>query len=148
MRPNALVGFTAVFIGVAYGTMATGLQGHPSGNQPVSLFPVGLGFLMAVLGLFQVVLEARKGRLNLEGTPPVVLPASSLRPVLGAAGLCLFYVLALERLGFILSTTVFLGGLLFLVNGRRAWKTNAVLTLLFSLGTWALFTRVFDLYLP
>jgi len=148
MRPNALVGFTAVFVGVAYGTMASGLRGHPSGSEAVSLFPVGLGFLMAVLGLFQVALEARKGRLNLEGTPPAVLPASSLKPVLGAVGLCLFYVFTLERLGFILSTIVFLGGLLFLANGTRAWKANTALALLFSIGAWALFTRVFHLYLP
>ena len=148
MRPNALVGFTAVFLGVAYGTMASGLRGHPSGNQSVSLFPLGLGFLMAALGLLQVVLEARKGRLSLEGTPSPFLTASSLKPVLVTAGLSLFYVFALERLGFILSTAVFLGGLLFLVNGARAWKTNTALTLLFSLGAWILFTRVFHLYLP
>jgi len=147
MRPNALVGLTAVFLGVAYGTMASGLRGHPSGNQ-VSLFPLGLGFLMAALGLLQVVLEARKGRLSLEGTPSPFLTASSLKPVLVTAGLSLFYVFALERLGFILSTAVFLGGLLFLVNGARAWKTNTALTLLFSLGAWFLSTRVFHLYLP
>lgn len=148
MRPNALVGFTAVFLGVAYGTMASGLRGHPSGNQSVSLFPLGLGFLMTALGLLQVVLEARKGRPSPEGTPPAALPAPSLKPVLATAGLCLFYVFALESLGFLLSTAVFLGGLLFLVNGARAWKTNTALTLLFSLGAWFLSTRVFHLYLP
>jgi putative tricarboxylic transport membrane protein len=50
--------------------------------------------------------------------------------------------------GFIPSTLVFLGAMLFLINGSRAWKLNAVITLGFTFGAWYVFVRLFQINLP
>jgi len=149
MRPNALVGFTALFLGIVYAIQAFNLPKAMIGNPwaPV-YFPVGLGILMACLGLLQIVLEARKGLTNLEGVKRPKFQASSLKLIFGAAALCILYALIFERLGFIVSTLIFLGALLFLINGTRAWKLNAILTLGFTFGAWYTFVKLFQINLP
>jgi putative tricarboxylic transport membrane protein len=149
MRPNALVGFTAFFLGIVYAIQAFNLPKAMIGNPwaPV-YFPIGLGILMACLGLLQIVLEARKGLKNLEGVKRPKFQASSLKLIFGAAALCILYALIFEKLGFIISTLIFLGALLFLINGTRAWKLNAILTLGFTFGTWYTFVKLFQINLP
>ena len=149
MRPNALVGFTALFLGIVYAIQAFHLPKAMIGNPwaPV-YFPIGLGILMACLGLLQIVLEARKGLTNLEGVKRPKFQASSLKLIFGAAVLCILYALIFERLGFIISTLIFLGALLFLINGPRAWKLNAILTLGFTFGAWYTFVKLFQINLP
>ncbi|MFA0887967.1 MAG: tripartite tricarboxylate transporter TctB family protein [Synergistales bacterium] len=149
MRPNALVGFTAIFIGVVYAVQALHLPKAMIGNPwaPV-YFPVGLGILMAALGLLLVALEARKGLTNLEGVKRPKFQAASLKLIFGAAALCILYALLFEHAGFILSTLVFLGALLFLINGPRAWKLNGALTLGFTFSAWYTFVKLFQINLP
>ena len=149
MRPNALVGFTALFLGIVYAIQAFNLPKAMIGNPwaPV-YFPVGLGILMACLGLLQVVLEARKGLTNLEGVKRPKFQASSLKLIFGAAALCILYALIFERLGFIISTLIFLGALLFLINGPKAWKLNSILTAGFTFGAWYMFVKLFQINLP
>ena len=149
MRPNALVGFTALFLGIVYAIQAFNLPKAMIGNPwaPV-YFPIGLGILMACLGLLQIVLEARKGLTNLEGVKRPKFQASSLKLIFGAAALCILYALIFERLGFIISTLIFLGALLFLINGPKAWKLNSILTAGFTFGAWYMFVKLFQINLP
>jgi putative tricarboxylic transport membrane protein len=149
MRPNALVGFAAFFTGIVYAIQAFNLPKAMIGNPwaPV-YFPVGLGILMAALGLLLIVLEARKGLQNLEGVKRPKFQASSLKLIFGAAALCILYALIFERVGFIPSTLVFLGALLSLINGSKAWKLNTVITLGFTFGAWYVFVRLFQINLP
>lgn len=149
MRPNALVGFAALFLGIVYTIQAFNLPKAMIGNPwaPV-FFPIGIGLLMAALGLLLVVIEARKGLTNLEGVKRPKFQASSLKLIFGAAALCILYALIFERLGFIISTLIFLGALLFLINGPRAWKLNTGLTLGFTFGAWYTFVKLFQINLP
>ncbi len=149
MRPNALVGLSAIFIGIVYTIQAFHLPKAMIGNPwaPV-YFPVGLGILMAGLGLLLVVLEAKKGLTNLEGVKRPNFQAASLKLIFGTAGLCILYALIFERLGFILATLIFLGALLFLINGPKAWKINTILTLGFTFGAWYVFVKLFQINLP
>jgi putative tricarboxylic transport membrane protein len=144
-----LVGFTALFLGIVYAIQAFNLPKAMIGNPwaPV-YFPIGLGILMACLGLLQIVLEARKGLTNLEGVKRPKFQASSLKLIFGAAVLCILYALIFERLGFIISTLIFLGALLFLINGPRAWKLNSILTVGFTFGAWYIFVKLFQINLP
>lgn len=149
MRPNALVGFAAAFLGVLYTILVLRIPKAIAGNasSPVS-FPIGLGILMAGLGILLVLQEARHGLWNLEGVKRPAFKASSLGLLFKIAASSLLYAFLFERLGFFLSTLGFLGAMLFLVNGRQAWKLNASLALGFTLGAWVLFARLFELSLP
>ncbi len=72
------------------------------------------------------------------------------RKVAATAGLITFYVFALEPIGFIITTMLYLF-LQFLVLGgarRRQLPIYAVLAVAVSLGVYALFYGVFDVFLP
>ena len=58
------------------------------------------------------------------------------------------YAAAFNRFGFIVSTLLFLGGMLFLVNGRKAWLTNIAVSAAFTFGAWGLFEKLLMINLP
>lgn len=149
MRPNALVGFAAAILGGLYTIQVHRLPKAIAGDasSPVS-FPLALGLLMTVLGILLVLQEARHGLTNLEGVKRPAFTAPSLRTIFKTVAASLLYAFLFERLGFFVSTLGFLGTLLYLINGRRAWKLNAALALGFTLGAWALFVQLFELPLP
>ncbi len=63
--------------------------------------------------------------------------------VLGILYANIFY-----KIGFIYSTLIFLGGILFLVNGIRGWKANISVTVVFTLAVWYIFQKLFLIQLP
>lgn len=64
---------------------------------------------------------------------------------------CLFsilYAILFDKLGYVISTILFLQGVLFLFNGFKKWKTNTVVVLIFSLFIYILFSKLLGVYLP
>ncbi len=62
--------------------------------------------------------------------------------------LSLIYTLIFERVGFLLSTMLFMAAILFVVNGKVKWKVNISVAVLFSLGAWYAFSQLLDVSLP
>lgn len=62
--------------------------------------------------------------------------------------LCVAYTLLFERIGFLPATILFLGSLLFYLNGRNKWLLNTIVTAIFSFSTWYIFTQLLDISLP
>ncbi len=62
--------------------------------------------------------------------------------------LSLIYALIFEKLGFLLSTILFMMAILFIVNGRKKWVVNISVSVLFSLGTWYAFGTLLGVSLP
>ncbi|MDR4887157.1 tripartite tricarboxylate transporter TctB family protein [Fredinandcohnia sp. QZ13] len=60
----------------------------------------------------------------------------------------LIYTLIFERLGFLISTILFMAAILFIVNGKEKWKVNISVAVLFSLGSWYAFSQLLDVSLP
>lgn len=60
----------------------------------------------------------------------------------------LAYALSLERLGFLASTPVFLGGLFVWQLGWRNWRKAAVTALAVSVGVWVVFDLLLEVMLP
>lgn len=60
----------------------------------------------------------------------------------------IIYALIFERLGFLISTILFLGGVLFLINGVKHWLQNIIVALVFSGITWYTFSQLLDVSLP
>jgi len=60
----------------------------------------------------------------------------------------IIFSLIFERIGFIISMMIFLGALLFVVNGPKKWITNICVAVLFSLISWFIFGYLLEVSLP
>jgi putative tricarboxylic transport membrane protein len=58
------------------------------------------------------------------------------------------YSFLFDRIGFLFSTVIFLGGLLFTLNGRKKWLQNIIVSVLFSLISWYVFAELLQVSLP
>lgn len=108
-------------------------------------FPTLLGIgLIVVAGL--LLLEMRRGT----NATAVTSPSQERQywPMIAAvSGWIALYFAAFETLGYLIDTTVFLLGLMAYFN-RGKWTTNILTSLLFSTGSFFLFTKVLSVTLP
>ncbi|HZH62177.1 MAG TPA: tripartite tricarboxylate transporter TctB family protein [Metabacillus sp.] len=118
--------------------------GNPNGPL---YFPIGLSILLlifSVLYLFQELKtlnkENKKIKQMLSGRTPKLI---GLTVLLGAG-----YSLIFEQIGFLFSTVLFLGALLFVVNGKQKWKANIIVTICFSFLSWYAFSVLLGVSLP
>jgi putative tricarboxylic transport membrane protein len=104
--------------------------GNPNGPL---YFPIGLSAFMLIFSIFYLFQEWKNiNRANmdikllLEGRTPKLIV---LTVVYGA-----IYALIFERIGFLLSTILFLGALLFTVNGIKKAVVNVIVAISVLLG--------------
>ncbi|MGJ5708507.1 tripartite tricarboxylate transporter TctB family protein, partial [Staphylococcus equorum] len=62
--------------------------------------------------------------------------------------LTVIYALIFERLGFLISTIIFLGAIMFLINGYKRWLQNILVTVIFSGIAWYTFAQLLNVSLP
>lgn len=131
--------------GVIYAVVAWNLPRAPVGNPlgPV-YFPLGLGLLVTIIG-FLMLLQSLKSRHE-QRAPSKSGKISS--KILATLALCVAYALIFNRLGFLLSSFVFLSATLILLNGPRKWLMSLSISMLYTIGIWYLFEKVFLINLP
>lgn len=115
-------------------------------NGPI-YFPVGISVFLFIFSVIYLVQEIRSlDEINekiselFSGRTPLLVIATL---VLGT-----IYALIFESLGFLVSTIIFLGLLLFLVNGPKKWLVNISVTLIFSFLSWYAFSELLGVSLP
>lgn len=141
--PVFLILISCVFLIAAFNLPKAHL-GNPNGPL---YFPIGLGFLLLLFSVFYLLQELKtlnkeneKIKQLLQGRTPKLIGITVL---LGAG-----YGLVFERIGFLVSTILFLGALLFVVNGVKKWKVNLIVALCFSLISWYAFSILLGVSLP
>ncbi len=150
MTWNMITGLSAVLIGVAYGWGAWSLPratfGNPTGHI---VYPVLLGVLMTLLGLALVVKELlAKGPRSPKDSPRFGTLTRHGREIALTIGASLAYALAFEPLGYVISTILYLGAVLFLVNGRIKVARTVIVAVAFSVGVYVLFSVLLGIQLP
>ncbi|HET8609356.1 MAG TPA: tripartite tricarboxylate transporter TctB family protein [Burkholderiales bacterium] len=120
--------------------------GDPLGPRA---FPdlLGIGLLICAGLLAGEMMRAKRKAATVI---PVVRERTSGRHLLTVTGVCVWfalYTVCYNPLGFIVSTGVFLLGLMIYFN-RRHWITNILVSVLFSAGTYALFDKALSVPLP
>ncbi len=114
----------------------------------VSAFFVGT-ILIFLIGLFvfRSVKELRRGEADLS-MGPLIEPISFIPKRLALMGLTLGFIIAVEYLGFTITTFVFIcGAMLLLGNGRRKGLVVSLAAIL-ALSGWALFIWAFETRFP
>lgn len=142
----------------------------PFGNRGLDSksIPQMLGVLMCVLAALQIVLTVRQNKREamlrgapedtksrgVRGKPSAAQQESwvAKAPVYGSIGLLVAYVVIYNKLGFILSTTIYLLAattLLTPAEKRRgkAWFIVS-LSIVFTLAVYIVFTKYLTLFLP
>jgi hypothetical protein len=111
-------------------------------NPGPGLFPFVIGLGMVLLSAS--IIAASIGTAAAPTTGPTPRQTLTTLAVIGAL---VFYALALERIGFVLCTILFLFGLL-TVLGRYGWLVAATASVGMTAGSYLIFTTLLKLHLP
>jgi putative tricarboxylic transport membrane protein len=115
-------------------------------NGPL-YFPIGLSIFMLILSVIYFLKELKS--LNEENEKVKALFEGRTLKLIGVTtALGVVYALIFETLGFFVSTIIFLGALLFYVNGVKKWLVNLIVTFAFSFIAWYGFSQLLGVSLP
>jgi len=151
LSKNMITGFFAVALGGIYLIATLNLR-HPTMGDPTGpkVFPLIVAILLIFLGvllLMKEIITPKERRSILSFQLPAEGKKVLIRIVITAiAGI--IYGLVLVPLGYLISTTVFMLGLMFLVNTFARWKQNIMVSFGFSLVTYIGFATLLHLSLP
>ena len=146
MNPDLIVGIFSAAFGVAYAVMSWNLPDASIGNPMApKYFPLGVGVLAVILAIMLIVRGVGRGKVASKKKAP---DKGYWVLIVGLIVCCLVYAFILEKIGFIISTIIFLLGMLFLVNGVKGWLANIITAVIYSVGVWYIFEKVFQLSLP
>ena len=115
-------------------------------NSPM-YFPLLIASLLIVMSAIYFIQELRKRSENFTAFAQLLERATLLR-IIFTIVFALVYALLFEPLGFLISTILFLGAVLFLINGFKRWLQNILVTIIFSAITWYTFSQLLDVSLP
>lgn len=118
--------------------------GNPNGPL---YFPIGLSCLLLIFSILYLLQELKT--LNKENKKITQMLAGRTPKLIGFTVLLgVGYAFIFEIIGFLFSTVLFLGALLFVVNGIQKWKVNVIVTVCFSFLSWYAFSVLLGVSLP
>lgn len=139
---DLVIGVAFIVIGIVVFVMASQLQTVKLGIGPGG-FPKFISVLLAILGLVMTVGAIRNGipksQFTFEKKPTLLF--------LAAVAICVFYVVLVPTIGFILLTPFLIFGMM-LLFGNRNYLLCVVISAATTMLVWLLFTKVFMIFLP
>mgnify|MGYP001259420804 FL=1 len=114
-------------------------------NAPL-YFPAIIGVFLLLMSVIYLVQEWKKRAEEIEAFKQ--LKGNTLKLMIATLVLIFIYTFLFERIGFLISTMIFLGGLLFVVNGRKKWMQNILIAVIFSFVSWYSFAELLRVSLP
>lgn len=113
------------------------------------VFPIGVGLVLVLLSAI-LFIQSRRVLITSPAERSSRGPTRSVSGTPGAlviTGTLILYALTIASVGYILSTTVLLTGLMYLL-GRRQWVLNFSISLAFSLTSYTIFVYGLNVMLP
>jgi len=151
MTMNLITGIAAIALGGIYTLMAFMLPRSTFGDPSRHLvFPIIIGIGMVLLGIAQTLLELGKISTG-KAEEKVALPKTLSRygkEILITIVASLVYALIFEHAGYVISTILYLGCILFLINGKKGAIINVIVAVTFSVSVYALFAYALGIQLP
>ena len=151
MNRSALTGIIAMLLGVIYTYQAYHLPRATVGNVMAPVyFPLGLGVLMFIFGLsifIQTWIKA--GIMNASEKQEKKWALSyTAKLITFTSVISILYAILFDIIGYVFSTILFLGAMLFVINGVKQWKVNAIVSITFALSIYLVFSKLLGIYLP
>lgn len=135
----------AFIIGVI--NLAPAELGNPYGPH---YFPMGVAVLILLLSIVYLLRVFKERHLTHEEDEDIknVFTRKTLMIIGSAIVFGLIYALIFEPLGYLLSTTLYLGALMFVINGKEKWLRSILSTLIFTFVSWYVFAEMLSISLP
>lgn len=122
-------------------------QSHVGDPTAAQKYPLLIGYALLVLSILYLLTEL-KNKESVKEAFKIFADKELTIKVIVVLVLCLIYTFIFERVGFLISTILFLGALLFLINGTKKWLMNIIIALVFSFVTWYAFAELLRVSLP
>jgi putative tricarboxylic transport membrane protein len=150
MRRDTVVGLFSTVLGALYGAETLRIRYAMIGNPwAPRVFPLGISLFMIALGIVVLFLDRKKAALEGgEIKKGKARDPGYVKLIVGTVVLCGIYGFVFEPFGYILSTLCFMFLLLMLVNEPKRWRSNIIITLVFTFALWGTFVYAFDIMLP
>jgi putative tricarboxylic transport membrane protein len=138
--------FLAVGIGFLVATLNLPKARLGDPNAPL-YFPAMITILLVLLSVIYFFQEFKHRK---EEFKELKMLLSGRMPflIISTIVMIFIYTFLFERIGFLFSTMVFLGGLLFIINGTKKWLVNILVAVLFSGIAWYSFGILLKVSLP
>ena len=152
MNAGALTGIITMLFGIGYSVMAYKLPRAAIGDPLApAYFPLILGIGMTILGSFLFVTEAQKQEAAAKPEQKKETGkgmAYETKMIILTCVMGVIYGLTFNMLGYVLSTCLFIGSLLFALNGKGKWKSNIIVAVSFSVAIYLVFQKLLQIPLP
>lgn len=139
---DLVIGIAFIVLGIFVLILSRSLNKVKLGIGPGG-FPTFISVLLMLLGTVQTVSTLRTGF----EAPAFAADRRQTLLFLGAVALAVLYVLVIPVAGFLLATPVLVFGMMMLY-GNRKYLLCAVISIAVTVAVWALFTKVFLIFLP
>ncbi len=147
MNLSYITGILSTLFGGFYAFQTLLMKSATIGNPLApKMFPMGLGILMILFGIGLTITEGKKTgfSINIKN-----VSISETGRLIGYTCFAIIvYALLFNRLGYILSTIVFLEIVLSLFNGIKKWKVNTTVAVVFSVFIFIVFSKLLGIILP
>ncbi|MFV9510367.1 tripartite tricarboxylate transporter TctB family protein [Tepidibacillus sp. LV47] len=150
MNKSIITSIVAMVIGIVYSVQAYQLPRATVGSNMAPIyFPLGLGVFMFVFGMIlfirTVLKEGWKGKESITKEKGISYTA---KLITFTSVVSIIYAFIFDLFGYVLSTIFFMGAILFVVNGKKQWKVNIIVSITFSLGIYIIFSKFLGIILP
>jgi hypothetical protein len=139
-------GLLCLCVGLAFVAGGVRMGLGPLDAPGSGFFPTMIGGILSALSLAMLTATAL-GKMQAMEPRPFWKESNSWVKVSLVVLSLIFYMAALEYLGYIATTIVFILFLLRFV-GKKSWGISLAMALLVSLGSYALFKMALGVYLP
>lgn len=141
--PAAMILISSIFL-ISSFAIPKATLGNPNGPL---YFPIGLSIFMLVLSIVYLFNEIKTLHQHNEKIQSL-FEGRTMKLIGVTIALGVVYSFIFEVLGFLVSTMIFLGCLIFYVNGIKKWLVNIIVTVAFSFITWYSFSKLLGVSLP
>lgn len=156
MNIKTKTGIGVTGFGLLY-AVAAFLMPRASIGNPVAplIFPLVLGVGLAILGALYTMRESKAWKKEVEengvkkldpATEQLNAKTNKLIILTSVSGIG--YAFLFEHLGYVISTSLFMGIIMFAINGKAKWKLNLGVAIIFSVAVYILFSSLLSIPLP
>ena len=148
MTKDTLTGIIAVLVGAVYTVTALSLPEMRMGDKlGPKIFPLVVGSASILIGLALILGDRKPGKQSKKADFGFVEHKDIWFKILLTTVVGIVYGLVMDKLGFLIPTTLFMLFITTLINKGRLVQ-NAILSLAFSVITYGVFAVALQLSLP
>ncbi len=149
MNISKIISILFLLVGLIYLVLVFQLEPASIGNPNApKIFPGMVAVLMIGLSIALIAQEFRPTTESGETRQSSGVDMENMVKI-GMITVCaIIYALLFDYLGYVISTIIFLEGVLTVFNGLQRWKQNTLVAVIFSIVVYVLFFKLLNVYLP